>query len=140
MQACCLDVSRAVDNTILFVTHDVSEAVVPWRTPSMCCRPGPPAFCTRSMCRSSPTVTFALKSAPEFRAVEKRLLDLLYARRPGATAVEYAHGCCGQAGRRVTDRPPPRPAGARNLARELPPVVEAVVASARDAILEKPRT
>ena len=78
MQSLLLDVSRTEDNTILFVTHDVSEAVYLADTVYVL-SPRParilrhvdvPYFATRDI---------ALKSAPEFRAVEKTLLDLLYA-------------------------------------------------------------
>ena len=72
-----LDISRTEDNTILFVTHDVSEAVyladtvyvLSARPARILHRLEVPHFAERD---------FALKSAPEFRAVEKRLLDLLY--------------------------------------------------------------
>jgi NitT/TauT family transport system ATP-binding protein len=78
MQSLLLDVSRAENNTILFVTHDVSEAVYLGDTIYvLSARPAQilhqvdvPAF---------PVHDIALKSAPEFRAVEKKLLDLIYA-------------------------------------------------------------
>jgi NitT/TauT family transport system ATP-binding protein len=84
MQGLLLDVSRTVDNTILFVTHDVSEAVyladtvyvLSARPARILHKVDVPFFANRDI---------ALKSAPEFRAVEKRLLDLLYA-PSGATA------------------------------------------------------
>ena len=77
MQGLLLDVSRAEDNTILFVTHDVSEAVyladsvyvLSSRPARILHHVQVPQFGERD---------FSLKSAPEFRAVEKRLLDLLY--------------------------------------------------------------
>jgi NitT/TauT family transport system ATP-binding protein len=77
MQSLLLDVSRSEDNTILFVTHDVSEAVyvadtvyiLSSRPARILHKVDVPAF---------PVHDVALKSAPEFRAVEKRLLDLLY--------------------------------------------------------------
>ncbi|HKS25817.1 MAG TPA: ABC transporter ATP-binding protein [Thermoanaerobaculia bacterium] len=77
MQSLLLDVSRTEDNTILFVTHDVSEAVyladtiyvLAPRPTRILHRINVPFFENRDM---------ALKSAPEFRAVEKQLLDLLY--------------------------------------------------------------
>jgi len=83
MQSLLLDVSRSEDNTNLFVTHDVSEAVYLADTVYvLAARPARilhkvdvPAF---------PVHDVALKSAPEFRAVEKQLLDLLYA-PPAAT-------------------------------------------------------
>ncbi len=78
MQSLLLDVTRAADNTILFVTHDVSEAVyvadtvyvLSPRPARILHRVDVPFFATRDM---------ALKSAPEFRAVEKTLLEMLYA-------------------------------------------------------------
>jgi len=77
MQSLLLDVSRTEDNTILFVTHDVSEAVyladsiyvLAPRPTHILHRVDVPYFANRDM---------ALKSAPEFRKVEKELLDLLY--------------------------------------------------------------
>jgi NitT/TauT family transport system ATP-binding protein len=78
MQSLLLNVSRAQDSTVLFVTHDVSEAVYLGDTIYvLSARPAQilhqvdvPAF---------PVHDIALKSAPEFRAVEKKLLDLIYA-------------------------------------------------------------
>ena len=79
MQSLLLDVSRTEDNTILFVTHDVSEAVyladsiyvLAPRPTHILHRIDVPFFANRDM---------ALKSSGEFRAVEKQLLDLLYAK------------------------------------------------------------
>lgn len=78
MQSLLLDVSRAENNTILFVTHDVSEAVyladtiyvLSARPARILHQVDVPAF---------PVHDIALKSALEFRAVEKKLLDLIYA-------------------------------------------------------------
>lgn len=78
MQSLLLEVSRAENNTILFVTHDVSEAVyladtiyvLSARPARILHQVDVPAF---------PVHDIALKSAPEFRAVEKKLLDLIYA-------------------------------------------------------------
>ncbi|MCX6551793.1 MAG: ABC transporter ATP-binding protein [Acidobacteria bacterium] len=78
MQGLLLDVSRSEDNTILFVTHDVSEAVyladtvyvLSSRPARILHRVDVPFFQNRDI---------SLKSAAEFRAVEKKLLDLLYA-------------------------------------------------------------
>jgi NitT/TauT family transport system ATP-binding protein len=78
MQSLLLDVSRAENNTILFVTHDVSEAVyladtiyvLSSRPARILHQVDVPAF---------PVHDMALKSATEFRAVEKQLLDLIYA-------------------------------------------------------------
>jgi len=77
MQSLLLDVSRTEDNTILFVTHDVSEAVyladtiyvLAPRPTRILHRIDVPLFAERDM---------SLKSSDEFRAVEKKLLDLLY--------------------------------------------------------------
>ena len=78
MQSLLLDVSRTEDNTILFVTHDVSEAVyladtiyiLAPRPTTILHRVDVPFFENRDM---------ALKSSKEFRNVEKKLLDFLYA-------------------------------------------------------------
>ncbi|MEO6325147.1 MAG: ABC transporter ATP-binding protein [Thermoanaerobaculia bacterium] len=78
MQGLLLDVSKSEDNTILFVTHDVSEAVyladtvyvLSARPARVLHRVDVPFFSVRDI---------ALKSSSEFRAVEKKLLDLLYA-------------------------------------------------------------
>ncbi|MFL6253399.1 MAG: ABC transporter ATP-binding protein [Pyrinomonadaceae bacterium] len=78
MQSLLLDVSRAENNTILFVTHDVSEAVyladtiyvLSSRPAQILHQVDTPAF---------PVHDIALKSASEFRAIEKKLLDLIYA-------------------------------------------------------------
>ena len=81
MQSLLLDVSRTENNTILFVTHDVSEAVyladtiyiLAPRPTTILHRVDVPFFENRDM---------ALKSSKEFRGVEKQLLDFLYA--PGS--------------------------------------------------------
>jgi NitT/TauT family transport system ATP-binding protein len=78
MQSLLLDVSRTEDNTIVFVTHDVSEAVyladsiyvLAPRPTKILHRVDVPFFAERDI---------ALKSSTEFRNVEKKLLDLLYA-------------------------------------------------------------
>jgi NitT/TauT family transport system ATP-binding protein len=78
MQGLLLDISKAEDNTILFVTHDVSEAVyladtayvLSSRPARILHRVDVPSFSLRDI---------SLKSSGEFRAVEKQLLDLLYA-------------------------------------------------------------
>lgn len=79
MQSLLLDISRAENNTILFVTHDVSEAVyladtiyvLSQRPARILHQVDVPEFSEHDI---------ALKSAPEFRAVEKQLLDLIYAK------------------------------------------------------------
>jgi ABC-type nitrate/sulfonate/bicarbonate transport system ATPase subunit len=78
MQSLLLDISHVENNTIVFVTHDVSEAVyladtiyvLSHRPARILHKIDVPAFPVRDI---------ALKSAPEFRAVEKQLLDLIYA-------------------------------------------------------------
>jgi ABC-type nitrate/sulfonate/bicarbonate transport system ATPase subunit len=77
MQGLLLDISRKEDNTILFVTHDVSEAVyladtvivLSKRPAQIVEKVDVPHFTERDL---------ALKSKPEFRDCEKQLLDLLY--------------------------------------------------------------
>jgi ABC-type nitrate/sulfonate/bicarbonate transport system ATPase subunit len=77
MQSLLLDVSRTEDNTILFVTHDVSEAVYLGDTVYVLSS-RPARILHKVDVPSFPIHDVALKSAPEFRAVEKKLLDLLY--------------------------------------------------------------
>jgi NitT/TauT family transport system ATP-binding protein len=80
MQGLLIDISRKEDNTILFVTHDVSEAVyiadtviVLSRRPCQIVkRTDVPVFSQREP---------SLKSSPEFREVERQLLDQLYAKK-----------------------------------------------------------
>jgi NitT/TauT family transport system ATP-binding protein len=77
MQGLLLDVSRAEDNTILFVTHDITEAVyladtvyvLSPRPARVLHRVDVPFFAQRDI---------SLQSAPEFRAVEQELLGRLY--------------------------------------------------------------
>ncbi len=77
MQGLLLDISAKEDNTILFVTHDVTEAVfladtvivLSKRPATIVERVDVPAFHDRDV---------SLKSTPEFREVEKQLLELLY--------------------------------------------------------------
>lgn len=84
MQGLLLDVSKSEDNTTIFVTHDVSEAVyladtayvLSSRPARILHRVDVPFFQVRDI---------SLKSSLEFRAVEQKLLDLLYA--PAAAPV-----------------------------------------------------
>jgi ABC-type nitrate/sulfonate/bicarbonate transport system ATPase subunit len=77
MQGLLIDISRREDNTILFVTHDVSEAVyladtvivLSKRPAQIVQRVDVPHFSERDL---------SLKSKPEFREIEQQLLDLLY--------------------------------------------------------------
>jgi ABC-type nitrate/sulfonate/bicarbonate transport system ATPase subunit len=78
MQSLLLDVSRAENNSILFVTHDVSEAV--YLADTIYVLSSRPARILHQVdVPPFPVHDIALKSAPEFRAVEKELLDLIYA-------------------------------------------------------------
>ena len=89
MQGLLIDVSRREDNTIVFVTHDVSEAVYLADTVYvMSSRPATilhkvdvPLFSVRDL---------SLKSSNDFRDVEKMLLDLLYAPH-GAAVVRHVN-------------------------------------------------
>ena len=81
MQGLLLDVSRTEDPTILFVTHDVSEAVYLADTVFVLSS-RPARLLHRVDVPYFPVRNIELKSAPEFRAVEKKLLDLLYAESP----------------------------------------------------------
>jgi ABC-type nitrate/sulfonate/bicarbonate transport system ATPase subunit len=78
MQSLLLDVSRAENNTILFVTHDVSEAV--YLADTIYILSARPAQILHQVDTPPfPVHDIALKSAPEFRSIEKKLLDLIYA-------------------------------------------------------------
>jgi NitT/TauT family transport system ATP-binding protein len=77
MQSLMLDISRKVDNTILFVTHDVSEAVyiadtvfvLSSRPARLLHRVDVPVFAERDL---------ALKQTPKFREIESQLLAMLH--------------------------------------------------------------
>jgi NitT/TauT family transport system ATP-binding protein len=77
MQGLLLDISRRMDNTILFVTHDVSEAVyladtiyvLTARPAKLLQRIDVPYFADRSQ---------AVRQTSTFRDVEARVLDLLH--------------------------------------------------------------
>jgi NitT/TauT family transport system ATP-binding protein len=79
MQGLLLDISRVEDNTILFVTHDVSEAVYLGDTVFVLA-PRPTHILHRVEVPHFERRDLALKSAAPFRDCEKQLLDLLYAR------------------------------------------------------------
>ena len=78
MQGLLLDIACTEDNTTIFITHDVSEAVfladtvyvLSARPARILHRVNVPSFANREI---------SLKSSSEFRAVERQLLDLLYA-------------------------------------------------------------
>ena len=82
MQGLLLDVSRTEDNTILFVTHDVSEAVYLADTVYVLSS-RPARILHRVDVPFFPNRDITLKSSPAFRNVEKALLDLLYS--PGGS-------------------------------------------------------
>ncbi len=77
MQSLLLDVSRSEDNTILFVTHDVSEAVYVADTVYVL-SPRPTRVLHRIDVPFFESRGIGLKSSNEFRNVEKKLLDLIY--------------------------------------------------------------
>jgi ABC-type nitrate/sulfonate/bicarbonate transport system ATPase subunit len=77
MQSLMLDVSRNEDNTILFVTHDVSEAVYVADTVYVLA-PRPTHILHRVDVPFFESRGIHLKSSNEFRNVEKKLLDLIY--------------------------------------------------------------
>jgi NitT/TauT family transport system ATP-binding protein len=77
MQSLLLDVSRTEDNTILFVTHDVSEAVYLADTIYVLA-PRPTRILHRIDVPFFQTRDIGLKSSTEFRNVEKKLLDMVY--------------------------------------------------------------
>ena len=77
MQGLLIDISRTEDNTILFVTHDVAEAVyladtvivLSARPATVRHRVDLPHFASRDL---------ALRASKEFRDCEQQLLNLLY--------------------------------------------------------------
>jgi NitT/TauT family transport system ATP-binding protein len=77
MQGLLIDISRKEDNTILFVTHDVSEAVYLADTVFVLSK-RPAQILNRIEIPTFHERDLSLKSKPEFRDVEKQLLDLLY--------------------------------------------------------------
>jgi ABC-type nitrate/sulfonate/bicarbonate transport system ATPase subunit len=79
MQGLLIDISRREDNTILFVTHDVSEAVYLADT-VLVLAPRPTHVLHRVEVPHFERRDLALKSSPAFRDCEKQLYDLLYAK------------------------------------------------------------
>jgi NitT/TauT family transport system ATP-binding protein len=77
MQSLLLDISKKMDNTILFVTHDVAEAIyladtvfiLSPRPAKILHRLDVPAFSERD---------FSLRHSPKFKEVEAQILDLLH--------------------------------------------------------------
>lgn len=78
MQGLLLDIARAEDNTTIFITHDVSEAVYVADTVYVLSA-RPARILHRVNVPVFPNREISLKSSAEFRAVERQLLDLLYA-------------------------------------------------------------
>ena len=78
MQSLLLDISKSENNTILFVTHDVSEAVYLADT-AYVLSPRPARILHRVDVPFFRDRSIGLKSSNEFRAVERKLLNLLYA-------------------------------------------------------------
>ncbi len=79
MQGLLIDISRKEDNTILFVTHDVSEAVYLADT-VLVMAPRPTHILHRIEIPHFARRDLALKSTSAFRDCEQQLLDLLYAK------------------------------------------------------------
>ena len=80
MQTSILEISRKEDNTIVLVTHDVSEAVYVADT-CYVMAPRPTKVLHKVDVPDFGPKTASLKAAPEFRAVEKQLLDMLYSEK-----------------------------------------------------------
>lgn len=77
MQSLLLQISKAEDNTIIFVTHDVSEAVYLADTCYVLSK-RPAQILEKIDVPSFPVKDITLKSTAEFRAVENQLLQMLY--------------------------------------------------------------
>lgn len=77
MQSLLLDISHRENNSIIFVTHDVSEAVYLADTVYVLSK-RPATILHRVDVPIFPTKDISLKSSAEFRAVEEQLLKMLY--------------------------------------------------------------
>ncbi|MGI8639298.1 MAG: ABC transporter ATP-binding protein [Pyrinomonadaceae bacterium] len=77
MQSLLLDISRKENNTIVFVTHDVSEAVYLADTCYVLSK-RPAQILNRVDVPNFPVKDITLKSTAEFRAIENQLLQMLY--------------------------------------------------------------
>jgi ABC-type nitrate/sulfonate/bicarbonate transport system ATPase subunit len=77
MQSLLLDISHKENNTIIFVTHDVSEAVYLADTVYVLSK-RPATILHRVDVPIFPEKDITLKSTAEFRAVENQLLNMLY--------------------------------------------------------------
>ena len=79
MQSLLLDISHKENNTIIFVTHDVSEAVYLADTVYVLSK-RPATILHRVDVPIFPAKDITLKSSAEFRGVENQLLNMLYDR------------------------------------------------------------
>lgn len=77
MQSLLLDISKAENNTIVFVTHDVSEAVYLADTCYVLSK-RPAHILQKVDVPHFPVKDITLKSTEEFRAIENQLLQMLY--------------------------------------------------------------
>lgn len=77
MQSLLLEISKAENNTIIFVTHDVSEAVYLADTCYVLSK-RPAQILHRVDVPHFPVKDITLKSSAEFRTIENQLLQMLY--------------------------------------------------------------
>jgi NitT/TauT family transport system ATP-binding protein len=77
MQSLLLQISKDEDNTIIFVTHDVSEAVYLADTCYVLSK-RPAQILEQVDVPQFPVKDITLKSTAEFRAIENKLLQMLY--------------------------------------------------------------
>ncbi len=77
MQSLLLDISKGENNTIIFVTHDVSEAVYLADTCYVLSR-RPAQILEKVDVPVFPIKDITLKSSAEFRTIENKLLNMLY--------------------------------------------------------------
>ncbi len=77
MQSLLLQISKAENNTIVFVTHDVSEAVYLADTCYVLSK-RPAQILEKVDVPAFPVKDITLKSTAEFRAIENQLLQMLY--------------------------------------------------------------
>ena len=79
MQSLLLDISRRENNTIIFITHDVSEAVYLADTCYVLSK-RPAQILEKVDVPVFPVKDITLKSSADFRANENKLLNLLYSK------------------------------------------------------------
>ena len=77
MQSLLLEISKQENNTIIFVTHDVSEAVYLADTCYILSK-RPAHILEKVDVPHFPVKDITLKSSAEFRAIENKLLNMLY--------------------------------------------------------------